>query len=288
MNEWEWHLLEDKAPVTSVMIAGVEVKPGDRVRLCPRDGGDVFDIALANRTATVESIEEDYEGQFHLAVVVDDDPGRDIGMMRQPGHRFFFSTTEVQPLMESKVEQPRSSTAAPSILVAGIGNIFLGDDAFGVEVARRLGAHGLPPGVRVTDFGIRGLDLAYALMDGSDFTILVDTCSRGGSPGDIYLIEAETDNLNRETVPTPAIDAHSMNPMNVIRMAQSMGGPLNKILILGCEPQTFGPEEGHMGLSEPVAEAVERAIPLIESVVNRIVNGESPLKLDTNRASVSQ
>lgn len=76
MNEREWHLLEDKSALDNVTVAGVEIRAGDRVRLCPRTGGDVFDIALAGKIATVESIEQDYEGQFHLSVVVDDDPGR--------------------------------------------------------------------------------------------------------------------------------------------------------------------------------------------------------------------
>jgi hypothetical protein len=98
MNEWEWHLLEDKTPLASVLVAGVEVHPGDVVRLRPRAGGDVFDIALAGKTAIVESIEQDYEGIQHLAVVLDDDPGRDLGIMRQPGHRFFFSPEEVEPV----------------------------------------------------------------------------------------------------------------------------------------------------------------------------------------------
>jgi hypothetical protein len=96
MNEFEWHLLEDKAPLDSVLVSGAEVRPGDLVRLRPRAGGDVFDLALAGKTAIVESIEQDYEGKPHLAVVLNDDPGRDLGMLRQPGHRFFFSPEEVE------------------------------------------------------------------------------------------------------------------------------------------------------------------------------------------------
>jgi hypothetical protein len=101
MNEWEWQLLEEKTPVESVKVSGVEVRAGARVRLRPRAGGDIFDLALAGRVAVVESIEQDYEGRNHLAVVLEDDPGRDLGMMRQPGHRFFFSPEEVEPLGES-------------------------------------------------------------------------------------------------------------------------------------------------------------------------------------------
>jgi hypothetical protein len=99
MNELEWQLLEERTPLEYVKVCGVEVKTGDRVRLRPRAGGDIFDLALAGQIAIVESIEQDYEDNVHLAVVLEDDPGRDLGMMRQPGHRFFFSPTEVEPLM---------------------------------------------------------------------------------------------------------------------------------------------------------------------------------------------
>jgi hypothetical protein len=98
MNEWEWQLLEEKTPLASVLVAGVEIKPGDRVRLRPRAGGDIFDLALAGQVALIEAIEQDYEGKSHLAVVLEDDPGRDMGMLRQPGHRFFFAPEEVEPI----------------------------------------------------------------------------------------------------------------------------------------------------------------------------------------------
>ena len=96
MNEWEWHALEDQTPLASIAIGGREVRPGDKIRLRPRSGGDVFDLALAGKIAVIESIEQDYEGKAHLAVVLEDDPGRDLGMLRQPGHRFFFSPSEVE------------------------------------------------------------------------------------------------------------------------------------------------------------------------------------------------
>jgi hypothetical protein len=105
MNEWEWQLLEEKTPLEHVRVCGVELKPGDRVRLRPRSGGDILDIALANRTATVEAIEQDYEDRVHLAVILDDDPGRDLGLLRQPGHRFFFSLDEVEPLLFEEAQR---------------------------------------------------------------------------------------------------------------------------------------------------------------------------------------
>jgi hydrogenase maturation protease len=275
MNEWEWRLLEDKAPTGSLSIAGVDVKPGDRVRLHPGKRGDVMDIALAGKTATIESIEQDYEGKFHVCVVADDDPGRDIGIMRQPGHRFFFDPEEVEPLPMNEAEQD-TKVETPSILIAGIGNIFLGDDAFGVEVVQRLADRKLPERVKAIDFGIRSFDLAYALLDGSDVTILVDACPRGGRPGSLYVIEPDLKALDTPETEQAAADAHSMNPMSVIRMAKSIGGELKRILLVGCEPATLGPEEGQMGLSEPVAAMVDEAANLVESLVEKIQRGECP------------
>lgn len=104
MNDWEFQLLEDKQPVESVAVQGVELRAGSSVRLRPRSRGDILDLALAGKTAIIECIEQDYEGQVHFAVVLEDDPGRDMGMLRQPGHRFFFSQEELEPLTES---QPR-------------------------------------------------------------------------------------------------------------------------------------------------------------------------------------
>jgi hydrogenase maturation protease len=277
MKEWEWHLLEDKPPLEKIAIGGVELKPGDRVRLRPRKGGDVLDIALEGKQAVIESIEQDYEGQIHVCVVVDDDPGRDIGMMRQPGHRFFFNATEIEPISPD-APLKSASIERPTILIACIGNIFMGDDAFGVEVAKRLASCVQPEGVRVIDFGIRGLDLAYTLIDGTDITILVDACPRGGSAGDLYVVEPDLASDRGRGASPAALDAHNMNPMNVIRAAQTMGGPLKKVLLLGCEPESLGPEEGYMGLSEAVSLAVERAVPLLESIVKRLLDGEWPLK----------
>ena len=101
MNEWEWQLLEEKQLLDQILVDGVSLKCGDRVVLRPRGRSDILDLALVGKIAVIEAIEQDYEGQAHVAVVVEDDPGKDFGMMRQPGHRFFFSTAEVEPLRES-------------------------------------------------------------------------------------------------------------------------------------------------------------------------------------------
>ena len=97
MNEMEWQLLEEHNPLEFVSVAGVEVKTGDRVILRPRAGGDIFDLALANKIAIIESIEQTYEDQVQVAVVLEEDPGRDLGMLKQPGHRFFFTIEEIEP-----------------------------------------------------------------------------------------------------------------------------------------------------------------------------------------------
>jgi hypothetical protein len=98
MNEWEWQLLEDKPAIDEVVVGGVAFKQGDRVRLHPRAGGDIMDVALSGKIGVIESIEQDYEGDVQIAIVLDDDPGKDLGMLRQPGHRFFFRTEEIESL----------------------------------------------------------------------------------------------------------------------------------------------------------------------------------------------
>lgn len=273
MNEWEWQALEDKNSLESMEIQGRKVRRGDRVRLRPRPGGDIFDLALQGKVALVESIEQDYEGDLHVCVVVDEDPGKDIGLMRQPGHRFFFSPSEVEPLGKED-EAPKAE--AKKILIACIGNIFQGDDGFGVEVANCLASRSFPAGVRVADFGIRGFDLAYALMEGYETTILVDAFPGNGAPGTLFVIEPDLAGLNDAKRSQEFVEPHSMNPLNVLRMAVSMGGELKRILLVGCVPATLGPAEGQMGLSEPVSRAVAQGAKLVETLVTRILAGEWP------------
>ncbi len=210
-----------------------------------------------------------------MCVVLDDDPGRDIGLMRQPGHRFFFAPSEVEPVAKGEEPQPPETK---SILIAGIGNIFLADDGFGVEVASRLANQSFPSGVRVADFGIRGFDLAYALMEGYETTILVDAYPGEGQPGTLFVVEPDLKDWNSAGTQQGLIEPHAMNPINVLRMATSMGGQLKRVLLVGCVPATLGPEEGQMGLSEPVAAAVDEAVKLIDSLVTRILAGEWPAK----------
>ncbi len=175
----------------------------------PVKAEDILDIALQEQIATIESIEQDYEGKTHLGIVLDDDPGRDLGLLRQPGHRFFFDVSEVEPLLREE-QLRKDAIPKPRVLVAGIGNIFLGDDGFGVEVAQQLCRSDMPAAVRVMDFGIRGLDLAYALQDGYETTILIDAFPHGQAPGTVSVIEPD------DPVASPGeadfLEPHAMNP----------------------------------------------------------------------------
>ena len=155
------------------------------------------------------------------------------------------------------------------ILVAGIGNIFFGDDAFGCEVASQLRRKPLPEGVRVIDFGIRSYDLAYAIMDGYDATILVDATPQGSAPGTIYLIEPDLKKLDE--LPDEAVNAHSMNPVRVLQLVRSLGGKPGWLRVVGCEPAVLETEEGAMGLSEKVQAAVAPAIEMIETLIRKIL-----------------
>jgi hydrogenase maturation protease len=155
------------------------------------------------------------------------------------------------------------------ILIAGIGNIFAGDDAFGVEVIRELTQHPLPQAVFAKDFGIRSYDLAYAMMDGYSTTILVDATSRGQPPGTVYLIEPDVDALNGQ----PNVDAHCLNPVAVLQLVQALGGKLGKLYLVGCEPEVLDSDE--IALSPSVRAAVPQAVQMIEFLVHRLLNESS-------------
>jgi hydrogenase maturation protease len=259
-----WEELERPGP-DAVTVDGVELRARSRVRLRPRAGGDVLDLALAGRTAVIEGIEQDLDGNVQLAVAIDDDPGRDLGLRRQPGHRFFFGPDEVEPLGgDGEHGDGDAATIAHRILVAGIGNVFLGDDGFGVALADRLGRRELPAGVHVVDYGIRGMDLAYALHDGWDAVLLLDATPRGQAPGTLYVIEPDPAQAGG------AFDAHGMNPLAVLALARALGGPLPRILVVGCEPETVmrGDEEDVVAaISEPVRAALDEGVALVESLL---------------------
>ena len=152
----------------------------------------------------------------------------------------------------------------------------------------------MPAGVRVTDFGIRGLDLAYALLDGYEVAILIDAVSRGGKPGTLYIIEPDLNAPLERNAQGVMVDAHTMNPMRALSLVQTMSDMedgaetckgngigngkgsvgLRRILLVGCEPETLGTEEGQLGLSEPAQVAVEEAVKIVESLLAEILGSQ--------------
>ena len=183
-------------------------------------------------------------------------------------------------------------------LIAGVGNIFHGDDAFGVHVARRLAEAPVPAGCDVIDFGIRGLDLAYALTGGYRFAVLVDTVQRGEPPGTLYVIEPEaapdgsgsgsgidgSEDSGRFDLSAP-ISPHEIDPASVLRLARAIGGDCAEVLLVGCEPATFGDlDEGRMGLSDAVEAAVGEAAALAASLVADWLRDNEPAQAGNESA----
>jgi hydrogenase maturation protease len=166
------------------------------------------------------------------------------------------------------------------VLVAGVGNIFCGDDAYGVEVANRLLQKSFPSEVHVKDFGIRGLDLAYALADGYEFVIVIDAAARGQVPGSISIVEPEP-TINVANSPQPLLgSAHELDPEKVLSLATSLGGTCKRILFVLCEPFSLGDEDGQIGLSDVVAASIDPSADLVESLVTSLLrDGEIALGL---------
>jgi len=158
------------------------------------------------------------------------------------------------------------------MLVAGVGNIFLGDDGFGVEVASRLAGAGLPDWVRVADYGISGMHLAYDLAEGFETTILVDASPRGEPPGTVYLMELEAGRDRAPDRGIPLLDAHGMQPDVVFGMLDLLGADAGRVLLVGCEPASTEPG---MGLSAPVAAAVDEAVRIVQDLVRKAETSRS-------------
>jgi hydrogenase maturation protease len=154
------------------------------------------------------------------------------------------------------------------ILVAAVGNLWLGDDGFAGEVARRLRERELGPNVAVADFGSGGLDLAYEVMRGYDALILVDISRQGGEPGTLYVMEVEPESIDGTLEDGVQIDPHGMDPETVLRFVKATGGWPGKVLVVACEPQEVG--EVALGLSPPVAAAVDRAVELVVETVREL------------------
>ena len=289
LSDWESFLNPpgmETPEEASIEIQGTRVAKGSRVRLRPSRRADSMDLFLAGRAARVEGVYRDLEEERYVAVSLEDDPANDMHISH--GRFFYFYPEEIEPLESERKSHETSdpgcagaaggggrhpAAAGPDplhqdrtdvarVLVACVGNIFLGDDGFGVEVARRLAGREIPEGVRVADFGIRGVHLAYELAEKSYPTvILVDATPRGGEPGTVYLIEPDLERLGE---PGPA-DAHGMDPQTVFALLRTLGGKPGRVLIVGCEPASAAEE---IGLSEPVAAAVEEAVKLILELVD--------------------
>jgi hydrogenase maturation protease len=152
------------------------------------------------------------------------------------------------------------------ILVAGVGNVLLSDDGFGVEVVRRLALEPMPEGVHVVDYGIRALHLAYELLEGYDTLVIVDAMSRGEPPGTVFVFSPDLDRLDEpgDGDGGPALDPHGMHPAAVLRMAVGLGARLGVVRVVGCEPENL---EEEMGLSAPVERAVGEAVRIVRELV---------------------
>lgn len=245
-----------------IRVAGIELRRGSRVRLAPARRADILDMALAGHSAVIEAIEQDLEGRIQVAVIVEADPGRELGAMRQPGHRFFFGPEELQPL------EPPAALTTPRILLAGIGNIFWGDDGFGVALAQALSAEfraRVPDGVEVRDFGVRGFDLAMALLEPWDRIVLLDAVPRGGAPGTVYWEQISA--REQAAAGGGVAEPHALTPLAVLRLAAQMGTLPATVWLAGCEPSAVAAADAETqsapGLSPEVAAAVPRAAALV-------------------------
>jgi hydrogenase maturation protease len=174
-------------------------------------------------------------------------------------------------------------TGVARVLVAGIGNVFLGDDGFGVAVVQQLlQRDDIPDGVAVADFGIRGFDLAYEMLNRREATILVDAVPRGEPPGTVMVIDADPDSDTHDESPAAASDheafqGHAMTPAAVFRLVRTLGGEPGRVLVIGCEPESFGePGVGRMGLSDTAERAVPAAVAAVLEVVHSLVDAPAP------------
>jgi len=159
------------------------------------------------------------------------------------------------------------------ILVAGVGNIFLQDDGFGTEVARRLEARGVPSGVTVLDFGTGGLKLAYEVMRGYDALVLLDISRQGGEPGTLYVMEPDPDSVEGPPEEGDAINPHGMDPRTVLRFVKTVGGWPGKVVVIACEPATI--DDMGIGLSGPVTAALDGAVDLVLETVQQLGSDEA-------------
>lgn len=255
------------APQT-VTVGHRLLRTGSRVRLQPRMGGsETMDRLLTGRLARIESIVQDLEGDVQLVVTVEDAGTRLPGAAsRHPCHRFFFKPADVEAADPDDFPRPR-------VLAAGIGNVFLGDDGFGVAVAQRLLDWPLPAELDVMDIGICGIDLAYALGRSYRAAILIDALHLGFDPGTVHVMEPDLGS-NRAA----GADAHRLHPEAVLQLARQLGPLPEHIRVVGCEPSRSSDlETPEMALSDPVAAAVDcAAAKVLELAYGFLADGEPP------------
>ena len=235
----------------SVLVGDTPVARGSHVLLRPGRSSDAQDRFLAGMRATVQAVVHDVDGGVHVAGQRGRRPGRGAAARARP-----------VPLLPARGARGRMSgyatpRRAPKVLVAGVGNVFLADDGFGVEVVRRLRERdALPAGVELVDTGIRGIHLAYQLLDGYDVLVIVDAISRGEPPGTLYTLEHD---LDARPADVPPVDGHGMDPAAVLDLLDGLAGsmgvdrPVGRVLVVGCEPALL---DEQIGLTPPVAAAV--------------------------------
>ena len=263
-------LFDENSRLDSVSVQGVRLETGDRVRICPksRAGRYRHDARGENRADR-----GDRAGRRGPRASGDRAGGRSGA---RPRHD---APAGAPVLLRDRRGGTADGGGVMRVLAAGIGNIFMGDDAFGCEVAAELAKRRWPEGVRVHDFGIRSYDLAYAIMDGYDAVILIDAMPRGELPGTVSLIEPMRSGLGTRLA-DGAPDAHSMNPLTALQLVRSLGGEARRIYVVGCEPAVLETDE--IGLSDVVRAAVPGAAGMVEALIHELIRTrESPLPIES-------
>ncbi len=205
----------------------------------------------------------------------DEDERRDSETLQPPRD----SWRPPAPDAPLELKEPDVSTRPKRVLIAGIGNAWQRDDGFGSEVARRIEGRELPDGVAVIDFGTGGLDLAYQVMYGYDGLLMIDVSRQGGSPGTLYVMEVDEDEVASGSVEDgEVLNPHGMDPETVLRFIKLTGGWPGKVVIVACEPETV--EEMGMGLSPVVEEAVDRAVDLVIETAKELLTDEAYASVD--------
>jgi hydrogenase maturation protease len=271
MPWWEPAVDDMYDPFTdTLVINGRTVGAGTAVVLHPSRRADAHDMFLVGLTATVTGVFTDVDEAVLVAVRVDDDPAS--AELAWQGRALFFHPDELEVVHGVTPPGDQTPATARRVLVAGIGNVLLSDDGFGVEVANRLLAMrmSMPEGVRVAEFGIRGIHLAYELLDGYDALVLIDAVPMGEPPGTLVVMQPDAPSraASDDDGPESGLDAHSMNPDVVLGTLAHLGGAIEKVYVIGCQPANL--DEG-IGLTPPVAAAIDAAVELCRQLLDEVL-----------------